>query len=71
MIGRRFALLLKREPESRKDFEALLLERRTEIHKQLESADDPKEMHRLQGEIRSLDKLASYIENVMNLKDEE
>ena len=65
MSGRIFARVLKQSVDARKDFDAFLLERRDEIHKQLESENIPANMYRLQGKIHCLEDISSVLEQLM------
>ncbi len=64
MTGRRFARVLKNDTEARHDFDDLLLEQRTEIHKQLESASGRKNIYILQGKIRFLDDFKNVLDGL-------
>ena len=71
MTGRRFVRCLKQDTEARHDFEALLLEQRNEIHKQLESSAGRKNTYRLQGKIAFLDDLNNLLEQLHSAKDDD
>lgn len=69
MTGRLVAQALKRTTGALHDFQQLLLERRDEIHKRLESETKLEEIYRLQGKIAGLDELSNVLEQSLNQQE--